>query len=199
MIIDISSYNGKIDWATVAAEANVNRIIHRGTTKNGTLDGRLIENVKGIAKAYFNKPYPTLDVYKFSYARSYDAAVVEAYNLIKMLRIKGVSNIFYALWLDLEDFDGRSHTTAECAAVIAAYESVCAQFEIKFGIYCNYNYVRNILPKWAANDHIWLAKWSDNIGDLGEFKSNTVLWQYTTKGKVPGIPNATDLSREVNI
>lgn len=197
MIIDISSYNGRIDWPTVARENKIDRVIHRGTTKNGQLDGRLIENINGIASAYNDRVYPVIDIYKFSYARTFDAAFVEAYNLIKLLKNKGLFGVISTIWLDLEDFDGRSHYQNECAFVIAAYETVCAQFAINFGIYCNYNYVKNILPKWASNNRIWLAKWADNMGELGDYKNSVELWQYTNKGGIDGITGAVDLSRSV--
>lgn len=195
MIIDISSYNGKIEWPTVAAKENIERVIHRGTTKNGQLDGRLIENINGIAKAYFYTRYPTTDIYKFSYARTYDHAIVEAINLIKQLRIHRVFGTISTIWLDLEEFDGRAHTTSECAYIIAAYEQICALNNVHFGIYCSYNYVKNILPKWAQINDIWMAKWSSNIGHLDEFKSAVKFWQYDNKGRIEGIVGDVDLTR----
>lgn len=197
MIIDISSYNGKIDWSTVAAKENIERVIHRGTTKNGQLDGRLIENINGIASAYHDKKYPGFDVYKFSYARTYAEAAVEAYNLIGMLKIAGAFGLIDKIWLDLEEFDNRSHTTKECAEIIAAYDSVCKFYGVRFGIYCSYNYVRNILPKWAQIFDIWMAKWSASMGQLGDFKSSVQFWQYTSEGKVEGIVGNVDISKAV--
>ena len=198
MIIDISSYNGKIDWPTVAAKENIERVIHRGTTKNGQLDGRLIENINGIARAYHDTKYPAIDVYKFSYARTYAEATVEAYNLIGMLKAAGLCGLISKIWLDLEEFDSRSHTTKECAEIIAAYDNVCSTYCVRFGIYCSYNYVKNILPKWAQTFDIWMAKWSDSIGMLGDFKNSVQLWQYTNEGKVEGITGNVDISRRPN-
>ena len=197
MIIDISSYNGKIDWPTVAAKENIERVIHRATTKNGQLDGRLIENINGIAAApdFRDKKYPTFDVYKFSYARTYAEAAVEVCNLISMLKIAGVFGVINKIWLDLEEFDGRSHTTKECAEIIAAYVNMCKSYGINFGIYCSYNYVKNILPKWAQIFDIWMAKWSNSMGTLGDFKNSVQLWQYTNEGKVEGIIGNVDISR----
>ena len=195
MIIDISSYNGKIDWPTVAAKENIERVIHQGTTKNGQLDGRLIENINGIALAYHDTKYPVIDIYKFSYARTYAEAAVEAYNLIGMLKVAGVFGVVGKIWLDLEEFDGRSHTTKECAEIIAAYDNVCRAYGVRFGIYCSYNYVKHILPKWAQILDIWMAKWSNSIGMLGDFKNSVQLWQYTNEGKVEGIIGNVDISR----
>lgn len=198
MIIDISSYNGKIDWPTVAAKENIERVIHRGTTKNGQLDGRLIENINGIASAYHDTKYPPIDVYKFSYARTYAEAIVEAYNLVSKLQRAGAAGLINTIWLDLEEFDGRAHTTKECAEIIAAYDmTIRRRFVLDFGIYCSYNYVKNILPDWTQAFDIWMAKWSGSIGVLGDFKNSVQLWQYTNEGKVEGITGNVDISRVV--
>lgn len=197
MIIDISSYNGKIDWPTVAAKENIERVIHRGTTKNGQLDGRLIENINGIASAYHDTKYPTIDIYKFSYARSYGQAAVEFHNLINSLKLAGMFGIINKIWLDLEEFDGRAHTTLECSEIIAAYVDMCKLECVHFGIYCSYNYVKNILPKWAQIYDIWMAKWSVSMGQLGDFKSSVQFWQYTSEGKVEGINGNVDISKAV--
>ena len=198
MIIDISSYNGKIDWPTVAAKEDITRVIHRGTTKNGQLDGRLIENINGIARTYHDTKYPEVDIYKFSYARTYAEAAVEAYNLIGMLKVAGLFGVINKIWLDLEEFDGRAHTTKECGEIIAAYDNACRSYGVRFGIYCSYNYVKNILPKWAQIFDIWMAKWSNSIGILGDFKNSVQLWQYTNEGKVEGIIGNVDISRRPN-
>lgn len=197
MIIDISSYNGKIDWPTVAAKENIEQVIHRATTKNGHLDGRLIENINGISKAYDGKKYPPIDVYKFSYARNFPDATIEAYNLLNLLKINGLLSLINTIWLDLEEFDGRAHTSLECSYIMGAYKGICADYNKPFGIYCSYNYLRNILPKWAAGERIWMAKWSNSMGTLGYFKSSVELWQYTNEGKVEGIIGNVDISRRL--
>lgn len=198
MIIDISSYNGKIDWPTVAAKENIERVIHRGTIKNGQLDGRLIENINGIALAYHDTRYPNVDIYKFSYARNFPDATIEAYNLLNLLKINGLLSLIDTIWLDLEVFADREHTTLECSYIIGAYKGICADYNKPFGIYCSYNYIRNILPKWAAGERIWMAKWSDNLGELGDFKNSVELWQYTNRGVVDGITGNVDISRRPN-
>ena len=191
MIIDISSYNGRINFEEMAKTENIERIILRGTTKNGQLDTRFMENVNGICLHL--KGTEPIDVYKFSYARNYGDAAAECYNLIYTLRHKGVFNIIDTIWLDLEDFDGRSHTSAECGVIISAYDTICRMHGVKFGIYCNYNYVKNILPKWAASWPLWMARYNASMGDTGDFKP--IMWQYTSKGTCAGITGNVDISK----
>lgn len=193
MIIDISSYNGKIDFAKMAQNEDIERVILRGTTKNGNLDTRFIEHLNGICAELPDNVQ--VDVYKFSYARNYADACVECMQLLETLKTHGAFSLFHTLWLDLEAFDGREHTANECGNIIAAYAQICRLFGVDFGIYCNYSYLKNIVPKWAQNYKIWLARWWGLMGNCDPF--NVEIWQYTNKGKCAGITGDVDLSRSV--
>ena len=193
MIIDISSYNGKIDFKEMAAKENIERIILRGTTRNGELDTRYMENINGILSEL---PTETeINVYKFSYARKYADATVEAFNLIQKLKCSGTFKIIERVWLDLEKWDDRDYNYKEAGEVIAAYATVCSMYGVNFGIYCNYNYLTCILPKWAQLFPIWLARWSSKMGNCEPFR--VAIWQYTNKGQCAGIKGDVDLSKGV--
>lgn len=193
MIIDISSYNGKIDFREMAHSEEIERVILRGTTKNGNLDTRFIENMNGVLSELNDNV--AIDVYKFSYARNYADACVEVIQLLEILKTHGVLKMINNIWLDIEPFDNREHTTGECSAIIAAYIEICRIYGVEFGIYCNYSYLKNIVPKWAQNCKIWLARWGGSMGKCEPF--NVVLWQYTNKGQCAGIAGDVDLSRAV--
>ena len=193
MIIDISSYNGKIDFAKMAAQENIERVICRGTTKNGELDTRLIENINGICAELPNDV--PIDIYKFSYARNYGDAATECVALLEILKTRGLFSLFNTLWLDIEPFDGREHTANECGQIIAAYANICRLYGVNFGIYCNYSYIKTKVPKWAQNVKFWLARWGAQMGDISPF--NVEIWQYTNKGKCAGIVGDVDISKVV--
>ena len=193
MIIDISSYNGKIDFAEMAANENIERVILRGTTKDGNLDTRFIENLNGVLKKL--PPDVPIDIYKFSYTRNLGDATLEAYNLIASLKTVGAFPFINTIWLDLEKWGDRDYTYKEAAEVIAAYVGVCKTFNASFGIYCNYNYLSCILPRWAQMFPIWLARWGGSMGKTEPW--DVRIWQYTNKGKCSGIKGDVDLSRGV--
>lgn len=193
MIIDISSYNGKIDFGAMAQSETIESVILRGTTKNGNLDTRFMENINGILQELNDDVL--IDVYKFSYARNYGDACVECTQLIETLKTRGVLKFINNIWLDIEPYDNREHTTIECSQIIAAYANICRLFGVNFGIYCNYSYLKNIVPKWAQNYKIWLARWGGSMGNCDPF--NVEIWQYTNKGKCAGITGDVDLSRSV--
>lgn len=193
MIIDISSFQGSINWAKVLKENNVERVILRSTTKNGNLDTRLIENYNGILKNSFNG---VLDVYKFAYSKNYMDAIIECEKALRALNEKGILRAVNIFWLDLENIDGARFSQRQAAEVIGAYRVMCESYGVDFGIYANYDYVKNVLPKWASIYPLWLARYNKITGDVKPFKIE--MWQYTSNGKVAGIPAAVDLSRYVS-
>lgn len=193
MILDISSYNGDIDFDLLMGSGEVERFILRSTIKSGDFDCKFLSNLNAIIKCNPNIP---IDCYKFTYARNYNEAAMEAFELVQMLKASGVSREISYLWLDIEPVNGHVHTMRECAEIIAAYAIVCREYAIAFGIYCNYSYAKGVIPKWAKNFPMWLARWTDgDMGDVSPF--DVFMWQYTSKGRVPGIEGVVDLSRYV--
>lgn len=193
MFLDLSSNQGKIDWTMVHEVPDINGIILRSTTKNGQLDTRLIEYYNGILQ--HKSDIDEISVYKFSYERTYAAARMEAHKTLSALSMKGVHFDFF--YLDLEGFGGRDYTREEANEVILAYMDTFATSgqENKLRLYFNYNYLKNIIDPFWFNVPIWLARYNKEMGDT--FGANIVLWQYTSKGTVPGIPSNVDISKEV--
>ena len=193
MYLDLSSNQGKIDWTKVHDVPDINGIILRSTTKNGQLDTRLIEYYNGILQ--HKSDIDEISVYKFSYERTYVAARMEALKTLEALKAKGIHYDFF--YLDLEGFGGRDHTRQEANEVILAYMDTFDNFGQvnKLRLYFNYNYLKNIIDPFWYTVPIWLARYNKEMGDT--FGANIVLWQYTSKGTVPGIPTYVDISKEV--
>lgn len=192
MIIDVSSFQGLIDWRRVLTTNDIERVVLRSTTKNGNLDTRFMENYNGLLKNSFKG---VLDVYKFAYSKTFDTALNEAKNALETLKSRGVLRGVNVFWLDLENIDGARYTKAQASAVIAAYRVLCELYGVEFGIYANYDYVKNVLPSWSSMYPLWLARYNSITGDVAPF--NVEMWQYTSNGKVNGITGAVDLSRYV--
>lgn len=192
MIIDVSSFQGCIDWGKVIKNGDVDRVVFRSTTKNGNLDTRFMENYNGLLKNQFKG---ILDVYKFAYSKTFDSALVEAKKALETLYSKGVLRGVNIFWLDLENIDGVKFSQKQAAEVIGAYRVMCESYGVEFGIYANYDYVKNVLPKWASMYPLWLARYNSITGDVSPF--NIEMWQYTANGRIDGISVAVDLSRYV--
>lgn len=193
MYIDVSEYQGLIDWKRVHDENDVKGIILRATTRNGKLDKRLIRNYNAILTSCSD--VKELSVYKFSYSRTYAGARVEAANVLSTLHQNEIK--FDYFYLDLEKFDDKDYTPDEAAQVILAYCDAFrnAGIKDKLRLYFNKNYLDNIIPTNFKHMPIWLARYNSVMGDVKG--ANVVLWQYTSTGKVNGISGNVDLSKEV--
>ena len=191
MVIDLSSYNGQIDFEELRKEP-IERVILRSTTKNGKLDVRFMENLNG----FLTKTGATIDAYKFAYARKTIPAFLEAAKTFQKLREAGALGFIQTFWLDLEDFDGRAHTSEEVNEVIFGYYKAAHEYHVELGLYFNYNYAMHIVdPFWNNLMPLWIARYNKTLGDTGEWKP--VLWQYTSKGVVNGITGNVDISKEL--
>lgn len=188
-IIDVSSYQGAIDWNKVSNVPDLAGAIIRTTTKNGKLDTAAKANYEGIVKN-FNAHFNGVAGYKFSYVRSYYDARIEAFDTINTLNEAGIK--LDMLYLDLEGFDNRDYTTREADSVILGYLDQCALMGVKLGLYFNYNYAKHIVnDRWKVLP-LWIARYNKTLGDVSPWKPH--LWQYTSTGRIDGINGNVDIS-----
>ena len=190
--IDISKYQGVIDWKTVSENEELCGVIMRATKKNGQLDDNFKTNYKGIV-SNFNIHFNELEYYKLSYAVDYATARIEAFKTIYALD-NVVNDLDFRLWLDLEpDGIGRQHTTREAEQIITAYIDACRICGVKFGLYINRTYALNVVSnEYLKSYPVWLARYNSVMGNDYCFKP--VLWQFTSKGRIDGIKGDVDIN-----
>lgn len=190
MIIDISSYNGDIDFNKLIMDNEIERVIMRSTIKTGDPDSKLVENIQNLKSVDDSIP---IDFYKFTYAHDFGSAYTEAFELCMILKALNQLNTPEVIYLDLEPVNGHIHSEAEAKQIIAAYDAVFKSFGVTLGIYANYSYLKTVIPDWAAIYPIWAARWSNTLGDISPFKAD--MWQYSSQGHIAGINGDVDLSR----
>lgn len=192
MIIDISTYQGDIDWKKVS-NAGVHKVILRSTVKSGNLDPRFMKNYNGILQNT-NEVMKELDAYKFSYTRDIGHAYMECAKTLETLKEHGVRlQVFDYFWLDLESWGGRDYTTDEANEVILGYLNATSQYDVKLGIYANFNYIKHIIDPYWKKLPLWIARYNNSLGNVEPWKP--YMWQYTDKGRVDGIVGNVDMSR----
>ena len=189
-IIDVSKYQGKIDWRAVSEVEDLAGVIFRTTTQSGKLDEGLIENYKN-AKMNFNAHFNTIEGYKFTYATNYAEARIECFNTISKLDEAGIE--IDRLWLDLEKQGTHEMTSKECDEVILAYCDQCSLMNMPLGLYFNRNYALNIVNDRWRHLPLWIARYNRELGDIGNWKAK--YWQYTDCGQIDGIPKDVDISK----
>lgn len=184
--IDVSTYQGIIDWDKVKADGIDFAILRCGYGSDLTYqdDGQFKRNAKECER--LGIPY---GVYLYSYANDIEKACSEADHVLRV--IKGFK-LDYPVFYDLED----AKTTGKCGKDMIARiaEAFCNRIEkagYKVGIYANLSWFNNLLTdkvfdKWDR----WVAQYNNEC----TYKGAYTMWQYTSSGKVNGINGLVDMN-----
>ena len=184
--IDVSSWQGSIDWKTVS-DYGMGFAILRITEKGNKIDSQFENNYGGCTK--YNIP---VGVYKYSYATTISQIKDEANIVIKTLNNRKLD---YPVFLDLEDDCQKNITRSTMMQMINTFRSIIIDAGYKFGIYCGKYWYDSYLPEEAKKYDCWLAAYpSDDQGWLVERlrPSVGIGWQYSSKAKIPGISGNVD-------
>lgn len=189
--IDVSRWNGNIDWKTVA-NYGMGFAILRITEKGNVVDSTFEPNYKGCIE---NKI--PVGVYKYSYATTIAQIEDEANVVIKTLNKRKLD---YPVFLDIEDKCQENLSETLMMKMIDAFRSIIVKAGYKFGIYCGYSWYQNQLPNGAKKYDVWTARYpSNDTGELQErlrvpASTGVIGWQYSSKSTIDGIPTKVDRS-----
>lgn len=176
--IDISKWNGDIDWESIKAAGFDFVIIKAGSIVGK--DDRFEENYAGAKAAGLD-----VGAYFYTYAKNMEEIAEEAELFLSWLDGKQFE---YPVYLDIEDDSmeslGRSLLTDMCVCFIETLQS-----EGYFcGIYTNNNWLFNILDTERIITYfdVWYARYkSENIQEWGEdWGDRLAMWQFTKEGKI---------------
>jgi len=189
MGIDVSKWNGKIDWEAVK-NSGISYVIircgYRGSSQGMLIeDPRFTENIKGATDAGLK-----VGVYFFTQAIDEVEAVYEAsYVLDKIKNYK----ISYPVFLDVEASGGRGDKIdkATRTAVCKAFCQTIQNAGYTAGIYANKTWLTDKIDVSELNAYkIWLAQYAATPTYTGRYD----LWQYKSTGRVSGINGDVDLN-----
>ena len=184
--IDVSSWQGKPDWPKVS-NSGVKFAILRIHQKSGT-DASFEHNYKGCKSNGI-----LIGGYKYSYALTPAQAIDEAENLISVLGGRGLD---FPVFYDLEWSQQRSLGKQAIENIAVAFLTRIKKAGYKAGIYCNLDWYNNVLSDALKQYDCWIARYpaSDNGSVQERLRPNVgVGWQYSSKGKVPGISGNVDM------
>lgn len=189
MGIDVSKWNGTIDWNQVKAsgiEYVIIRCGYRGSSAGGLIeDPKYKVNIDGATKAGLK-----VGVYFFSQAVDEVEAVQEASMVLSL--IKGYK-ITYPIFLDVEASGGRADNISKetRTAVCKAFCKTIQNSGYTAGIYANKTWLTSkIDTSQLGNYKIWLAQYAAQPTYTGRYE----IWQYKDSGSVPGISGHVDLN-----
>lgn len=185
--IDVSKWNGAINWEAVA-KAGVQFAMVRagyGAAKGGFyLDPKFASNVNGAHAAGI-----PVGVYCYSYARSVDAAAEEARKMLASISAYR-EKITWPVCYDIEEDAQAKLGTAVCTAMCNAFCDVVREAGYTPMVYCSANWLKNILRAKDLKADVWVAQWAEK----DKVSLPHTMWQYTDSGTVAGITGNVDLN-----
>ena len=188
VVIDVSAHNGNIDWATVKRDSGIYGVIVRISAAAQNEDSKLATNVAALKQ--YNIPY---GIYIYSYAENYDEGVYYG-NWTNQIINKYNLNPTLGIYLDLENSDSYNQNILDSINGTFIYTDIVKGYVSKVPnarIYANLNYANGVLnTSYLRSKLTWIAQWGSKC-DYTEYYN---LWQYTSKGSVPGINGNVDMS-----
>ena len=193
--IDISEWQGTIDFAKV--KPNVAGIMLRAGYGKNHIDKRFREYA-----AECNRLNIPIGAYWFSYAKTTAEAKAEAHYLLEAVKP-------YRIELPLAyDFEDDSVANAKKSGVIIT-RSMASEFTFAFcteiengGYWClnytNPSFIKNYLTDAVVSRFgLWLAQWPVTV-NLTKPPRQCAIWQWTSKGSIPGISGNVDIDESYN-
>lgn len=190
MGIDVSKWNGNIDWNAVK-NSGVSYVIircgYRGSTTGALIeDPKFKANIKGATAAGLK-----VGVYFFTQAVNEVEAVEEASMVAGLISGYKIS---YPVFLDVEPSGGRADGISKDArtAVCKAFCQTIQNSGYTAGIYANKTWLTSYINTASLTSYkIWLAQYA---AAPSYTTTRYDMWQYSSKGSVAGISGNVDLN-----
>ena len=176
--IDVSRWQGDINWSQVAAD-DVSFVM-LGTRSKGAVDPYFHRNIQQASAAGVK-----VGVYIYSLAMTPEMAVEEANFVLNLIHDYPVS---YPVAFDMEDSTQGTLSKDELAAIANAFCGRISEAGYYPVIYANDNWLANKLDMSKMNYPVWVARYSAKPA-----YQNPVMWQATSTGAVNGISGNVDI------
>ncbi|MEG1437306.1 MAG: GH25 family lysozyme [Oscillospiraceae bacterium] len=191
--IDVSKYQGNIDWKAVKSSGVQFAIVRAGFRGYGSgvlvEDAKFKSNMKGALAAGLD-----VGIYYFSQAINEVEAVEEASLCVQLAKAYKVK---YPIFIDTETSGGNGSgradtlTTQQRTAVCRAFCETVQSKGYKTGIYTSKSWFEKKLDMTQLGQYlVWLAQWTSTPTYKGKYD----VWQYTSKGQVAGISGNVDMN-----
>lgn len=181
--IDVSKWQGNIDWKKVKASGVDFAILRAGygsavSQKDVTFEDNY-KNAKAVGMP--------VGAYHYSYAKDVAGAKREAQTFLEWVKGKQFE---YPVVFDIEEssvFNLGKNTVSE---IIKAFCSTVENAGYYVSVYTNKNWLDNVVSDEVKSKYdTWLAQWASAPSYEGPYG----MWQYTSSGTVDGISGRVDM------
>ena len=195
-VIDVSSWQGDVDWAKAKADGVEGAIIRLGYGWGNYADAKAQRNINECKR--LGIPF---GIYWYSYAYDANCARAEGNDVAAKLRQMGVSpnNLKYPVYYDLEKWTWAGHTPPTNPNVYSGmadawYGALQSAGYKNLGVYSYTSYLQG--PLNNSNIYAktrWVAQYGAQMG-YNAFDTNDRGWQYTSSGHINGIGGSVDMN-----
>ena len=195
-VIDVSEWQGDIDWAKAKADGVEGAIIRLGYGEGNNADKKAQRNISECKR--LGIPF---GIYWYSYADTPSIAKEEGADVVAKLKQFGVnpSDLAYPVYYDLEKWTWEGHQPPTDPNVYNNivnnwYSALQSAGYKNLGVYSYTSYLQGPLKHadiYAKTT--WVAQYGARMG-FDSFPTNSRGWQYTSSGKVDGISGNVDMN-----
>lgn len=195
-VIDVSEWQGDIDWAKAKADGVEGVIIRLGYGWGNNADKKAQRNISECKR--LGIPF---GIYWYSYADTPSIAKEEGADVVAKLKQFGVnaSDLAYPVYYDLEKWTWEGHQPPTDPNVYNDivnnwYSALQSAGYKNLSVYSYTSYLQGPLKHadiYAKTT--WVAQYSARMG-FDSFPTNSRGWQYTSSGKVDGISGNVDMN-----
>lgn len=195
-VIDVSGWQGDIDWAKAKADGVEGAIIRLGYGEGNNADKKAQRNISECKR--LGIPF---GIYWYSYADTPALAKEEGTDVVAKLKQFGVnpSDLAYPVYYDLEKWTWEGHKPPTDPNVYNNivnnwYSALQSAGYKNLGVYSYTSYLQGPLKHadiYAKTT--WVAQYGARMG-FDSFPTNSRGWRYTSSGKVNGISGNVDMN-----
>lgn len=184
-LIDVSTWNGNIDWDKVYKSGVRYAMIRSsfGIENPNQVDNKFVRNITNAQRAGVK-----CGVYHYSYAQSVAEAQKEAEFCLKTIKNYKID---LPVAFDIEDSSQTHLGKDTLTSIVIAFCDKIKSAGYTPMLYCNPNWLNNYLHKnkLLGKYDLWLAHWGVSAPSY-----NCAIWQYSENGSVPGISGSVDMN-----
>ena len=182
--IDVSHYQGKINWPAVDLIENkfpIRFVFVRATVGNDQVDARFTENWKGAKQHHFICG-------AYHYYRPNENSITQAKLFIKTVKLEKGD---FPPILDIEKLPKEQSIDSLKIGLKRWLDLVDAHYKIKPIIYTSERYYKDFLKKEFSDYTFWVANYNFFVENM---QDDWLFWQFTEKGQIDGISEKVDIN-----
>lgn len=184
--IDVSEFQGKIDWEKVKNDGIEFAILRCGYGMDFSNQDDVEYERNANECERLGIPY---GVYLMSYANTVEKARSEAEHVLRLIEGRKIS---LGVWYDIEDNGTSGAINKETLTnIINTFCNTIKNAGYKVGVYASLNWLENKIEKTIKDNYdIWVAQYYSKC----EYEGKYIMWQHTSSGKVNGISTNVDMN-----